>query len=125
MYVRVDDGDGIFLSIGSCEGGGDPDRPRGSRLDEFASIHFSFPLVLHLERHWDPNPGCDYNYLVPNRIRSRKLDKAPHMLAQPLLAGTALPSNNKSLQNDIAQPGTLVQQMSERYHFAGFYCWME
>src|ERR1035441_9680719 len=60
MYVRVDDGDGIFLSIGSCEGGGDPDRPRGSRLDEFASIHFSFPLVLHLERHWDPNPGCDY-----------------------------------------------------------------
>jgi hypothetical protein len=42
MYVRVDDRDGIFLGIDTCYGGGN--RPYGSRLYEFASIHFGFLL---------------------------------------------------------------------------------
>src|ERR1700674_5968013 len=66
MYVRVDNGDGISLGLGTCYGGGDRNRPCGSRLYEFASIHFGFLLCAilsasGLESRLRPS------YLVPNR----------------------------------------------------------
>jgi hypothetical protein len=48
MYVRVDDGDGISLGIGTCYSAGNRSRPCSSFLYEFASIHFGFLLCAIL-----------------------------------------------------------------------------
>src|ERR1700730_2454548 len=75
MYVRVDNGDGISLGIGTCYGGGDRNRPCGSRLYEFASIHFGFSCA----------PSERLRARIPfatilsrsKSARSRKPDKVP------------------------------------------------
>ena len=78
MYVRVDNGDGISLGIGTCYGGGDRNRPCGSRLYEFASIHFGFLLCAILSAS-GLNPV--WTILYPSKsARSRKPDKVPHMV---------------------------------------------
>src|ERR1035437_3306555 len=93
MYVRVDNGDGIALGIGTCCGGGNRDRPCGSRLYEFASIHFGFLLrailsVSGLESRLGPY------YLVPNRREVANRPKCRIWSAKPLLARTAHTTTN-------------------------------
>src|SRR2546425_18831 len=81
MYVRVDNGDGISLGIGTCYGGGDRNRPCGSRLYEFASIHFGFLLSASgFESRLRPY------YLVPNRCEAANRAKCRIWSAQPSLA---------------------------------------
>jgi hypothetical protein len=89
MYVRVDNGDGISLGIGTCYGGGDRNRPCGSRLYEFASIHFGFLLCAILSAS-----GVEFRlrlyYLVPNRREVANWTKCRIWSAQPFPARTAL-----------------------------------
>src|SRR6266571_5018500 len=86
MYVRVDNGDGISL-IGTCYGGGDRNRPCGSRLYEFASIHFGLLRCAILSASGLESRLRPY-YLVPNRREVANRSKC-RMVGPPLLAMTA------------------------------------
>src|SRR5258706_254909 len=82
MYVRVDNGDGIFLGIGTCYGGGDRNRPSGSCLYEFASIHFGFLLCAILNASGLESRLRPY-YLVPSRGDVANRTKCPIMVGPP------------------------------------------
>ena len=84
MYVGVDNGDGISLGISTCDGCGKRNRPCGSRLYEFASIHFGFLLAPP-----GLNQVCDH--IISFRIdpKSQTGERAAYWPAQPLLARRA------------------------------------
>jgi hypothetical protein len=98
MNVRVDNGDGISLGIGACYAGGDRNRPCGSRLYEFASIHFGFLLCAILSASGLESRLRPY-YLVPNRREAANRTKCRIWPAQPLLARTALTTSNSPSQD--------------------------